>query len=177
MHCLAEFDNHDVNDGKGMTKAADKIREEYGTAEESNEAEMETAWDDVWGAMLDPTAVRAARVEEAECVRKMRLCTKLQTSECIKEIGGQFISLRWVDINKGDASNPIYRSRFVVRGIGIHKRYGVFAATPPLEAFEIIMSMAASCNNGEEATINDISRAFPTRGPNVKRPYSYQVKV
>ena len=48
----------------------------------------------------------------------------------------------------------------MAREINTHKRDDFFAATPPLEALNIILSMTSSCNNGEVVMINDISRAF-----------------
>ena len=42
----------------------------------------------------------------------------------------------------------------------IHKREDLFAATPPLEASKVILSMAATSNRGETIMINDVSRAF-----------------
>ena len=50
--------------------------------------------------------------------------------ECYKAIGCAPISVRWVDINEGDVEAPTYRSRFVAREVNLHKREGLFAATP-----------------------------------------------
>ena len=65
-----------------------------------------------------------------------------------------------VDVNKGDAANPNYRSRFVAREINTYKREDLFAATPPLEALKLIFSMTATLNRGQVAMVNDIGRAF-----------------
>ena len=70
------------------------------------------------------------------------------------------ISVRWVDINKGDADNPNYRSMLVAREINTHKRGDLSAATPPLEALKIILSMTTTSNKGELIMINDVGRAF-----------------
>ena len=48
----------------------------------------------------------------------------------------------------------------VAREINTYKRDDLFAATPPLEALKVILSMTACCNKGEVVMINDISRAF-----------------
>ena len=61
---------------------------------------------------------------------------------------------------EGDAANPNYRSRLVAREINTHKRDDLFAATPPLEALKLILSMTATSNQGEMVMVNDISRAF-----------------
>ena len=65
-----------------------------------------------------------------------------------------------MDINKGDSENPNYRSRLVAREINTHKREDLFAATPPLEALKVILSMTATSNRGESIMINDVSRAL-----------------
>ena len=114
----------------------------------------------VSGAALDPNKVRAARAEEMEYVRKMDFFTKVPVSECFEQIGKQLISVRWTDINKGDVTNSNYRARLVAREINTHKRDHFFAATPPLVALNIILSITSSCNRGEVIMVNDISRAF-----------------
>ena len=48
----------------------------------------------------------------------------------------------------------------MAREINTYKRDDLFVATPPLEALEIIISMATTSNRGEIVMINDISRAF-----------------
>ena len=75
-------------------------------------------------------------------------------------IGKIPITMRWIDINKGDQENPNYRSRIVARELNTHKRDDLFAATPPLEALKLVLSMTATANKGEVVMINDISRAF-----------------
>lgn len=48
----------------------------------------------------------------------------------------------------------------MAREINTHKRDDLFAATPPLEAMNLLLPMAASGNRGEVVMINDVSRAF-----------------
>ena len=48
----------------------------------------------------------------------------------------------------------------MAREINTYKRDDLFAATPPLEALTLIMSMTATANHGEIIMVNDISRAF-----------------
>ena len=50
--------------------------------------------------------------------------------------------MRWIDANKGDNSEPDYRSRLVAKEIKRDTRDDLFAATPPLEALNILMSLA-----------------------------------
>ena len=108
----------------------------------------------------DPKAVRRARGEEIEYVRKMNLYKKVPPKQCYERIGKGPITIRWVDVKKGDNINPNYRSRLVAREINPHKRDDLFAGTPPLEALKCIMSIIANGNNGEVLTVNNVSRAF-----------------
>ena len=157
---FAELNNENVDNGKSMKEEAEKIKSKLPTADEDVEEEMMTAWDDVSGAELNPKAVRDARAEAIAYVRKMGLYTKVPIKECLMKTAKQPISTRWVDINKGDTTNPNNRSRLVAREISTHKRIDLFAATPPLEALKVILSMTACCNKGEVVMINDIYRAF-----------------
>ena len=64
----------------------------------------------------------------------MQLYEKVPIKTCFEETGKAPITVRWIDINKGDQENPNYRSRLVAREINTYKRDDLFAATPPLEA-------------------------------------------
>ena len=157
---LAQVTTGNTTDGHELKKEIAAIKTKYKTIEEDDEPEMQMAWDDVSGAALDPKAVIKARQEEVEYVRKMGLYTKVPKSECIKETGRSPISVRWIDINNGDVDQPNYRSRLVAREINTHKREDLFAATPPLEALKVVLSLVSSGNKGEILMIHDISRAF-----------------
>ena len=157
---LAELEDNTLTNSKDLAETTRQTKEELPTAMDDNEEQMMIAWNDVSGAELDPKATRAARAEEMDCVRKMNLYTKVPITKCLGKTGKQPISVRWIDINKGDTNNPHYRSRLVAREIDTCKRDDLVAATPPLEALKIILSMTACCNKGEIVMINDISRAF-----------------
>jgi hypothetical protein len=65
------------------------------------------------------------------------------------------ISVRWVDVNKGDDLQPNYRSRLVAREI---RRFGeepIFAPTPPLESLRTILSLAATDRPGRARHVKD----------------------
>ena len=65
------------------------------------------------------------------------------------------ISVRWVDVNKGDDDNPNYRSRLVAREI---RRFGeepIFAPTPPLESLRTILSLAMTDMPGRPKHVRD----------------------
>jgi hypothetical protein len=65
-------------------------------------------------------------------------------TDCWRETGKAPIGSKWVDVNKGDATKPLIRSRFVVKEIATYKSDDFFAATPPLESFRLLLSLAAS---------------------------------
>ena len=54
------------------------------------------------------------------------------------------ITVRWVDVNKGDNTCPNVRSRLVARQIRQAGEDAIFAPTPPLEALRSVLSMAAT---------------------------------
>ena len=88
--------------------------------------------------------VRAAREEEMQEVKKHNLYDKVSLEECWDKTGKSPIGTRWVDINKGDKVHPEYRSRLVAKEINTGKREYLFAATPPLEAKKMLMSLAVT---------------------------------
>ena len=56
------------------------------------------------------------------------------------------ITVRWVDVNKGDELEPNYRSRLVARQMKCMDPSGdsYFAPAPPLEALRTVISLAAT---------------------------------
>ena len=77
-----------------------------------------------------------------------------------KGLKAKVISVRWIDINKGDSTAENYRSRLVAREIKTNGRPDLFAATPPLEALKVVLSLLTSNNRGEKLMVNDVSRAY-----------------
>ena len=113
------------------------------------EKELAMAWDDVTGKELDPNKVAKARAEEVEYISKTNLYTKVPRSKA-KQCKAKVITVRWIDINKGDNINENYRSRLVAREIKTNNRPDLFAATPPLEALKVIISILTSANKGDD---------------------------
>ena len=77
----------------------------------------------------------------------------------------KIISTRWIDINKGDDANPVYRTRLVGKEFNDGQMDGLFAATPPLEALRFLVHEAATVRSSEEMgskviMVNDVGRAF-----------------
>lgn len=129
------------------------------TVTEDTEEELQQAWDDVSGRELNAAKVREARALEVQYIHKTKLYTKVPRDKA-KQLSAKVISVRWVDINKGDADTENYRSRLVAREIKRDNRLDLFAATPPLEALTAIISMCTSCIKGEKIMVNDVSRAY-----------------
>ena len=77
--------------------------------------------------------------------------------------GGKIIGVRWVDVNKGDTTEPDYRSRLVGREFAIGRDDALYDARLPLEALWPIISHAATISDvGPKRTImiNDARRAY-----------------
>ena len=119
-----------------------------------------TAWayDDISGAVLPAQLVKDARKLEIEYVKKMGVYTKVPRSHAT---GKKVIKLRWIDVNKMDAANPLIRSRLVAKEYNDHIDPNLFAATPPIEALRYLLSKAATEGKSEKVVmLNDVSRAF-----------------
>ena len=92
------------------------------------------------GVILDPKKVAAARQQELTWVRKQEIYEKVPIDTCFQETNQPPITLKWVDRNKGDHINEVYRSRLVVREIKSKGRaalipeHALFSAMPPLNA-------------------------------------------
>jgi hypothetical protein len=127
-------------------------------------------YDDITGFELPDQLVQLARQEElGYLVDKICIWKITDVSECIAVTGYSPISVRWVDLNRGDLENPEIRSRLCVqetRRVSGHMDPGeVFSGTPPLECLRMLASV---CMCVEAATIEsddvvmlflDVSRA------------------
>ena len=65
------------------------------------------------------------------------------------------ITVRWVDVNKGDNTNPNVRSRLVARQIRQAGEDAIFAPTPPLETLRSILSLAMTDFPGRPQHVRD----------------------
>ena len=101
-------------------------------------------WDDSTGEQLERTLADSARGEEMTEVRKHNLYKKVPISKCYEVTGKALVRTKWIDINKGDRARPEYRSRLVAMEIATGKRDDLFAATPPLEAIKVLLSLAVT---------------------------------
>ena len=66
------------------------------------------------GVRLDPRKVANARGEEIDEVRKHKVYVKVPRSQAVAR-RKRVIGTKWLDINKGDAVAPEYRSRLVAK--------------------------------------------------------------
>ena len=62
---------------KELHESVENLRKKYMIVEEDDTEALETVWDDVSGATLDPKRVREARQDEMAYVHKMRLYDKV----------------------------------------------------------------------------------------------------
>ena len=100
---------------------------------------------------------------------KHNVYEKVDTQECWDNTGKEPIGTRWVDVNKGDDVNPECRSRIVAQEIKMDKRENLFAATPPLEAKKLLISMAVTAGIGHKG--NDRRRGMKLEFIDVRRAY------
>ena len=70
----------------------------------------------------------------------MKLYDKVPIKECINKTGKQPIAVRWIDVNKQDEANPLYRSRLVGKEFNTYNDLSLYAATPPIEALRLMFA-------------------------------------
>ncbi len=116
-------------------------------------------FDEITGAILPPLLVQQARAEELKFMSEWGVWERAPISACWQETGRAPIGSKWVDVNKGDAVKPLIRSRFVVKEIATYKSDDFFAATPPLEAFRLLLSLAASAGEDTKVEVLDARKA------------------
>ena len=151
----------------------DKIRDEEtigrdgkkkrGSQHVEDDAECQMAWDDLTGEELPAHEVRKARLKEVGYIEDKKVWRRMPRAEAIRR-GIKIVDVRWIDINKGDLRNPLYRSRLVAKEFNDSKDDSLYAGTPPLEALRLLVSEAATVIEGLEndnvIMINDVARAF-----------------
>ena len=102
--------------------------------------------DDLTGQVLKDELVKAARAKELAFFHSRRVWLKVPKAHARAKGGRPPISVRWVDVNKGDDVQPNYRSRLVARQLRAMDLSGqsFFAPAPPLEALRTVLSLAAT---------------------------------
>ena len=89
----------------------------------------------------------------------MGVYAKVPKQECWEQTDKDPIAVRWIDINKGDAENPNYRSRLVAKEFKTDVNTELYAATPPSECFRMLIGRMAS-QEGSEMMYADVSWAY-----------------
>ena len=129
--------------------------------------------DGMTGQPLDPDLVRAARAKELRYFEEKQVWVRRHREEALRRTGKRPITVKWIDVNKGDDESPNYRSRLVAREIRRPGEDPIFAPTPPLESLRTVISMAATDFAGTKKRVRaaaseertqisfiDISRAY-----------------
>ena len=146
-----------------IMKATQKLEELETPPEEDFKFEQLYAdsdfYDDVTGLVLDKAEAMKARRTEIGLFREWGVYSKIRREAWMK-----VISTKWLDINKGDDVNKLYRSRLVGRELKRgEKRDDLFAATPPLESLKTVISLCSSrqwrCEPHRIMSI-DVKRAY-----------------
>ena len=106
--------------------------------------------DDLTGQLLDPTLVKAARKKELEYFDGKDVWELRPISECRRLTGKAPVTVRWVDVNKGDELVPEVRSRLCAgetrfrTSMDLHCAAETFSATPPYEALRCLLYTSPS---------------------------------
>ena len=85
------------------------------------------------GQVLDKGLVAVARQKELKYFLAKQVWLKRLRYEAYQVTGKRPISVKLVDVNKGDDVNHNYSSRWVARDILLPGEEAVFAPAPPLE--------------------------------------------
>ena len=102
--------------------------------------------DDLTGQVLKDELVEKARAAELAFFTSKEVWKKVPRARAHQRTGQRPISVRWVDVNKGDEVEPNYRSRLVARQLKALDKSGTcyFAPAPPLEALRTVISMTVT---------------------------------
>ena len=112
------------------------------------------------GKWLDAKKVAEATRLELEFCEKMQLGDLVPEGEAMRVTGEGPVTAKWIDHDKGGGD---YRSRYVARQFRGDAE-AIYAATPPLEALKIMLSLAVSGRRRREGCWKlgflDVSRAY-----------------
>ena len=111
--------------------------------------------DDLTGQPLNPDLCRIARQKEIDYFRSKGVWDMRRVQEAWSKTGRPPISVRWVEVNKGDDEHPNYRSRLVAREIRMAGSDSIFAPTPPLESLRMVLSYAVTDFPDEPRKVRD----------------------
>ena len=133
------------------TEATPLLHVEFGSQLYTIEADNGPVFrDDLTGQVLDSKLVAEARKKELDFFEAKGVWVRRAIDEARRRTGKPPVSVRWVDVNKGDDLNPNIRSRLVARQMRQPGEEAIFAPTPPLESLRTIISIAATDVPGRE---------------------------
>ena len=106
-------------------------------------------------------------------VASKNVWTKATRQEAFAKQGKAPITVKWLDVNKGDDESPNYRSRLVAREVRRPWEPSMFAPTPPLEALRSVLSLAATNLPGTQEHVRDGAASTRTQISviDIKRAY------
>ena len=107
-------------------------------------------YDDLTRQQLPTQLVKAARRKERDDFESKNVRKRVSVSQALRISGRSPISVRWVDVNKGDDECPDIRSRLITRQIRGANGDPMFAPTPPLEAWRTVLSYCATDLDAEK---------------------------
>ena len=114
-------------------------------AMETSQAQRQAVYvDDLTGQPLPPGLCKAACAEELAYFKSKGVWELRKVAEALQRTGRRPISVRWVEVNKGDSENPRIRSRLVAREIRGPRQEACFAPIPPLENMRMVRSFAVT---------------------------------
>ena len=70
---------------------------------------------------------------------KMQVYKKVPKSKCYQMTGKAPIGVRWIDVNKQDTTNPVYRSRLLGKEFKTSDDMSLYGSPPPIEALQLIV--------------------------------------
>ena len=97
-------------------------------------------FDDLTKQQLPTSLVKAARKKELDDFEMKSVWKRVPAQDAWKLSGRPPITVRWVDVNKGDDEVPDIRSRLVARQIRGCNEDPMSAPAPPLEAVRTVFS-------------------------------------
>ena len=136
LFCAPSFCDPALLDQPMLQKALDDDEEAVRSALGPEQGFSGKYRDDLTGQVLKDELVTKARRTELDFFHSKGVWVKQSIARARQQTGKAPISVRWVDVNKGDDLNPRYRSRLVARQLNAHDRrnHSYFAPTPPLKA-------------------------------------------
>ena len=141
-------DSHDLADPESKPFEAAEIHfmsgAEYDFAGLPKPGRHERYVDDITGQPLSPELCKKAIATELDYFREKEVRTLRKGNEALKRTGKPPITVRWVDVNKGDDVNSKIRSRLVAGEIRMKGEEAIFAPTPPLKSLCLVLSHATT---------------------------------